>query len=162
AGQAPGPRPESDGRQGEPTLARRPGGHAPGPAAGPGGGHRGRPRGRLLRPVPGAAGPAPAPAHPGPAAPPGREQRPPPRARPRGRGGAQSTARGQITVAVSREPGRPARQAALTVRFLGVVLEPPANHPRRRHLRPLPLTAVLAVEEDPPPGQPPLRWLLLT
>jgi hypothetical protein len=75
---------------------------------------------------------------------------------------AASPARGQMTVAVSRQPGRPARQATLTLRFLEVILEPPANHPRRQQLRPLPLTAVLAVEENPPPGQPPLRWLLLT
>lgn len=75
---------------------------------------------------------------------------------------AASPARGQIRVLVSRQPGRPARAAVLTLRFLEVVLEPPANHPRRSQLRPLPLTAVLAVEEEPPPGQKPLHWLLLT
>lgn len=65
------------------------------------------------------------------------------------------------TVAVPRRPGHPARVATLAVRFQQVTLTPPPTL-GRRHLPPVPLWAVRATEEDPPPDVEPLDWLLLT
>lgn len=69
---------------------------------------------------------------------------------------------GQITVRLPRADGRPGRTATLTLRHGTFAIEPPCTHPRRAQLRPLPLTTVLAQEENPPPGVKPVRWLLLS
>jgi hypothetical protein len=69
---------------------------------------------------------------------------------------------GHLTVAVPRKGAQPAREATLTVRFGTFAIQPPSTHPQRKHLKPLPLQAVLVEEVDPPAGVPALRWLLLT
>ncbi len=63
-------------------------------------------------------------------------------------------------VHVPRTAERAARQARLSVRFCAVELRPPRNGPAGR--RPLRVWAVLAREEQPPPGVEPLEWMLLT
>jgi hypothetical protein len=59
----------------------------------------------------------------------------------------------------SRRPGHTARVARLAVRFAEVVLSPPRNRHRGAPVR---VWAVLAREEEPPPGMEPLEWMLLT
>jgi hypothetical protein len=67
---------------------------------------------------------------------------------------------GHQEVQASRRPGRAARVARLTVRFAEVELRRPKNcrHPKT----PVRVWAVLAREEQPPPGVDPLEWMLLT
>ena len=67
----------------------------------------------------------------------------------------------RVPVAVPRRPGQPARAAVLTVRHRAVTLRPPVRRASER-LPLAPVWAVLAREEDPPAGAPPLEWLLLT
>jgi hypothetical protein len=59
-------------------------------------------------------------------------------------------------------PGRPARKVALTVRFCEVTLRQPRVGADPRDPRQLNLTVVEVREENPPPGQEPILWRLLT
>jgi hypothetical protein len=74
---------------------------------------------------------------------------------------------GTLTVAVPRtaaqpgKPAQPARTAHLTVRFAPVTLRPP-RHRTSEQLPPAPIHAVWVIEPAPPPGIPPIEWLLLT
>lgn len=67
-----------------------------------------------------------------------------------------------VPVAVGRRAERPPREALLTLRWTPVTLEPPRHRPDRAALGPVPVTAILAQEPVPPPGEPPICWLLLT
>jgi Transposase DNA-binding/Transposase Tn5 dimerisation domain len=69
---------------------------------------------------------------------------------------------GQLNVTLPRGAERPARRATRTIQFGAFDLQPPSTHPRRKELAPLRVWAVLAQEENPPPGQKPVCWLLLT
>jgi hypothetical protein len=69
---------------------------------------------------------------------------------------------GTLTVTVPRKPGQPEREARLTIRSASFVIKPPSTHPQRRQCPDLPLQAVLAEEETPPPGCKAISWLLLT
>ena len=62
---------------------------------------------------------------------------------------------------VPQQGATPARKARLTVRWTAVTLLPPA-HRASEHLPPIPVWAVLALEEHPPDGVAGLEWLLLT
>jgi hypothetical protein len=66
-----------------------------------------------------------------------------------------------IEVAVPRHEQQPARTARLRVRWGRVTLQP-TKHPGVPHPDPIPLGAIWAYEEAPPPGVPPLDWRLLT
>jgi hypothetical protein len=79
-----------------------------------------------------------------------------------GPGIAARPVRGRLRVRLPRANGRPGRTVTLTLRFGRFVIEPPAVHPRRAQLVALPLTVVLAQEENPPKGVSPVRWLLLS
>jgi hypothetical protein len=67
---------------------------------------------------------------------------------------------GQTVVEVSEQAGRAPRQARLTVRTHAVTF----NRGRRRGgtLPPVRVQAVYVKEEEPPPGEAPLEWMLLT
>lgn len=67
-----------------------------------------------------------------------------------------------VPVAVGRRADRPPREALLTLRWTPVTLLPPRNRPGRARLDPVPVVAILAEEPVPPPGETPIRWLLLT
>jgi hypothetical protein len=67
-----------------------------------------------------------------------------------------------VPVLVGRRADRAPREAYLTLRWVAVTLLPPRNRPARATLAPLPLVAILAEEPVPPPGEPPIHWLLLT
>jgi hypothetical protein len=71
-------------------------------------------------------------------------------------------AAGTMTGELRRGDDRPLRQAVLTIRFATVDIAPPSTHLRRKELPHLRLTAILAEEENPPAGQEPVRWWLLT
>lgn len=63
---------------------------------------------------------------------------------------------------VPRANGRKGRTLTLALRYARFAIEPPCTHPDRKRLPALPLTVVLAQEENPPPGTPGVRWLLLS
>lgn len=71
----------------------------------------------------------------------------------------QQPVAGQMQVKVPRRGAQPARVAGLAVRWAAVELRPPQHQPR---LPAVSLWAVLAREEDGPPGTEPLEWMLLT
>ena len=76
---------------------------------------------------------------------------------------AAAPVRGRYSVVLRAEPGQSARTAVCTVRVGPVTLCPPQNQRAgERQTQPVPLVAVLAVEEQPPAGHAPLHWLLLT
>jgi hypothetical protein len=67
--------------------------------------------------------------------------------------GAQRNSSGKIT--------RQGRRAILTIRHARVQLQPPNHHPAGSH-EPRWVWAVYLREEDPPAGQEPIDWMLLT
>jgi hypothetical protein len=73
---------------------------------------------------------------------------------------------GQITVELPSTPGRKARQAVLSVHFGSVEIAKPKNRKNRQGARKLPKTVTLrmvdAREVNPPPGEEPAHWRLLT
>ena len=75
--------------------------------------------------------------------------------------GAAARGAATTTVAIPPRGGQPGREATLVVRHCPVVLRPP-THRAAESLAPVAVWAVLAREEDPPAGQDPLDWLLLT
>jgi hypothetical protein len=75
---------------------------------------------------------------------------------------ASAPVREVVPVAVGRRADRAPREALLTLRFTPVTLLPPRHHLRRAALAPIPVVAILAEEPVPPPGETPIRWLLLT
>jgi len=66
-----------------------------------------------------------------------------------------------VALAVPRHGGRPARTATLTLRWAALTLRAP-THRAAEHLPNVPVWAVRAREERPPPGVEPLDWRLLT
>ena len=73
---------------------------------------------------------------------------------------------GQMTVDLPSTAGRKARQAVLSVRFGSVEIARPKNRKSSEETRKLPKTVTLrmvdAREIDPPPGEEPAHWRLLT
>lgn len=69
---------------------------------------------------------------------------------------------GQLTITVPPHATRPARLAVLSVRFTHVTWLPPRHHKQRAQLQPVSVQVVLAHEDQPPAGTPPLSWLLVT
>lgn len=67
---------------------------------------------------------------------------------------------GTHVIPVPRADGDPRRTASLTLRAATVTLAPPVR--KQSYLPPRRISALLAVEENPPPGIEPIRWLLLT
>jgi hypothetical protein len=66
---------------------------------------------------------------------------------------------GTWTTEVPRQENQPAHALTLSIRFKQVQLAPPRYHEGQA---PLTLWAVWAEEINPPPGQKPIRWCLLT
>lgn len=65
-----------------------------------------------------------------------------------------------LTIHLEHKPGISARDVTLMVRWLTVSLLPSAKK-KHKHA-PIPLTAILVTEVNPPEGVEPLEWLLLT
>jgi hypothetical protein len=69
---------------------------------------------------------------------------------------------GTMLVAVPRAPGRPARQAQLSVRFLQLACGPPQARRRDASLPEVTLNWILVEEQSPPSNARSIRWLLAT
>lgn len=67
---------------------------------------------------------------------------------------------GKLILQLPRTPQRKARRAEFTVRAKRVCLKPP--HRRDRTLPEISLNVILVRETDPPAGEEPIEWLLLT
>jgi hypothetical protein len=65
-------------------------------------------------------------------------------------------------VPVSRRDGQPARTALVQVRWQPLTLQVPAHRADEAGLVPVPLWVLWAHEAEPPAGEAPLDWLLLT
>jgi hypothetical protein len=63
---------------------------------------------------------------------------------------------------LKRKAERSARRAKLVVRAKTLTLKPPQHRPGRPVFPPVTINAVLVSEVDPPTGEPPIDWLLLT
>ena len=68
--------------------------------------------------------------------------------------GAQRTRRNRLK--------RKGRSARVTVRYTSVMLPPPRNDPRTAGESPIRAWAVYVREEDPPAGEDPVEWMLLS
>jgi len=67
-----------------------------------------------------------------------------------------------LTLQITANQKRPARQATVSVRFTQVKFRPPWR-PNQQKLPPVTLNAILVREENPPPEiDEPIEWLLLT
>lgn len=75
---------------------------------------------------------------------------------------ARMPVRGRFTVEVGRAKDRLPREASVAVRFTKVTVRPPRHRLDEPGLYPLSLYTIEVREENPPPGEEPLHWLLLT
>lgn len=66
----------------------------------------------------------------------------------------------RLTLSLERHPDRPAREAEVEIRFTSLTLKRPRRSRARRDR--LTLYAVEGRESQPPPGETPVHWLLLT
>ncbi len=71
----------------------------------------------------------------------------------------QAPVLGQHTIAIARNPERPARQATLTVRGLQVTIAVPRHHKAPKPCQPVTLNALLIEEVSIPSEGKPIRWL---
>ncbi len=76
----------------------------------------------------------------------------------------QTPIQGTILVHLEHKPGQKARDVELTIRSMKLSIMPAVSDPKGLHAchEPIPLTAILVLEEHPPEGETPLCWLLLT
>lgn len=75
---------------------------------------------------------------------------------------AQSPVRGSVEIEVPRADDRPSRRAKVQLRWMSLTILPPRNHCQRAQLSPVRLQFILVEEKNPPRGQKPLYWLLVT
>jgi hypothetical protein len=73
----------------------------------------------------------------------------------------QAPVASQVALVLPRQATRPACRVTLALRWRAVTVRPPRKR-ATEHLPPVPLWAVLATELDPPAGETPIEWLLLT
>lgn len=66
------------------------------------------------------------------------------------------------TIEIHCRPERPAYRAQLSVRAMRLRLEVPKHHPQANPFEPIEITVLGVQEIDPPKGQAPITWLLLT
>jgi hypothetical protein len=69
---------------------------------------------------------------------------------------------GQRQVTVGSRDGQPSREAVVRVAFAAVEVLPPQGHPGLYRKGPLKVWAIRVLESDPPAGQEPVEWFLLT
>ena len=69
---------------------------------------------------------------------------------------------GSKTLELQRTPRRRARKAKLSVKFTTLELQPPEHSQDRKTQPGIKVQAILAEEENPPPGEKAISWLLLT
>lgn len=69
---------------------------------------------------------------------------------------------GEISLELQRTPQRKPRQATLTLRTMSVKIKPPKTHLNYNELKSIRVQVIKAEEENPPTGEKPVSWLLLT
>lgn len=69
---------------------------------------------------------------------------------------------GQLTVGIPRKPGQSARQADLTVHLTPLWVLAPQDRAVAQRGEPQALWVIRAVEREPPSGEKPIAWVLLT
>ena len=69
---------------------------------------------------------------------------------------------GEISLELQRTPDRKPRQATLTLRTKSVEIQPPKTHLNYNQLKSIRVQVIKAEEENPPTGEKPVSWLLLT
>ena len=74
----------------------------------------------------------------------------------------QSPVEGELNIQLNRSDTRPPREATLAVRYTKLAIRGPAHRESKEHLEPVEAQVILAQEENPPTGVPPVRWLLFT
>ncbi len=67
-----------------------------------------------------------------------------------------------VTIELSKNPERKAREATLTLGSTSVEIQPPKTHIHYKSLKPIKIQVILAEEEHPPSGVDRVSWLLLT
>jgi hypothetical protein len=73
---------------------------------------------------------------------------------------SQTPSLGQLEFDLPAGRGRSARRVEQSLRALRVLLRPPYRPDKK--LAPVEVTAILAREDNPPPGEEPIEWLLLS
>lgn len=68
---------------------------------------------------------------------------------------------GNVTITVPRKKGKPSREATLSIRHSNISLMPP-KHRASERLNPVTVWAVYANEDNPPSGEEPVSWMLIT
>ena len=74
----------------------------------------------------------------------------------------QSPELSRTTLQLQRRPDRPAYLAQLSLRAMRLTLEVPKHHPQAKQFQPIEINVLWVQEIDPPQGQAPITWLLLT
>lgn len=74
----------------------------------------------------------------------------------------QVPSHGQFLFEMPRRGERPPRWVRLTIRFTTLQIQPPRHHRKRSKLKAISLQVILAEEQNPPAGQTPVCWLLVT
>jgi hypothetical protein len=69
---------------------------------------------------------------------------------------------GEMTVEVGRRCDRWPRQARVSLRWMQMQIEPPLHRQGRQNLPAIAVSVILVEEQEPPPGEKGLVWLLLT
>jgi len=69
---------------------------------------------------------------------------------------------GEMTVEVGRRRDRQPREATVSLRWMQTVIEPPVHRKGRKQLAGIAVSVILVEEENPPPGEEAVSWLLLT
>ncbi len=69
---------------------------------------------------------------------------------------------GQMTVAIPRKPGQKEREAELTVQMTPLWVLAPQDRPVAQRGEPQAIWVIRAVEREPPAGEKPIAWVLLT
>ena len=73
---------------------------------------------------------------------------------------------GRVTIKInSSQPGKKYRKAILSVIYKTISMPPPHNRTLKNsnnHLPMIEMTAIMAIEKNPPKNEPPLKWILLT
>ena len=75
---------------------------------------------------------------------------------------AQTPSSGQLSIVVPRKDEKPSRTASLTIRYATFTFPEPSNRSKSSTSKSIALTVICASEDNPNPGETPIKWLLLT
>lgn len=75
---------------------------------------------------------------------------------------AQTPSSGQLVISVPRKDEKPTREATLTVRYASFTFPAPSHRRQTATKEEITLNVISATEDNPPTGETPINWLLLT